>query len=101
MKFLLLIFFVFILTPFSSSFADEFTKVNSIKLIKEAEMKYKKALKVKNAWRDTKKLIKKAKSAHDKNEFKKSVTIAKKALNEAEMAIQQYEKQKDKYRFLD
>ena len=76
MKFLLLIFFVFILTPFSSSFADEFTEVNSIKLIKEAELKYKKALKVK-IWRDTKKLIKKAKSAHDKNEFKNQLLLQK------------------------
>ena len=34
-------------------------------------------------------------------DYKKSVMLAKKALNEANMAYQQYDKQKDKYRFLD
>ena len=33
--------------------------------------------------------------------YKKSVALAEKALNEANMAYEQYEKQKDKYRFLD
>ena len=51
--------------------------------------------------RDTKKIIKKAKKAHDKKDYKKSTVLAKKALNEANMAIEQYEKQKDNYRFLD
>ena len=63
--------------------------------------KYKKVLKVKNAWRDTKKIIKNAKKAHKNQDYKKSVTLAKKALNEANMSYEQYEKQKDKYRFLD
>ena len=36
-----------------------------------------------------------------KQNYEKSVTLAKKALNEANMAYEQYEKQKDKYRFLD
>ena len=34
-------------------------------------------------------------------DYKKSTVLAKKALNEANMAIEQYEKQKDNYRFLD
>ena len=58
-------------------------------------------LKLKNAWRDTKKIIKNAKKAHTQKDYKKSTTLAKKALNEANMALEQYEKQKDNYRFLD
>ena len=45
--------------------------------------------------------LKSAKKAHKKKDFKKSITLAKKALNEANMALEQYEKQKDNYRFLD
>ena len=56
---------------------------------------------MKNAWRDTQKIIKNAKKAHTKKDYKKSTTLAKKALNEANMALEQYEKQKDNYRFLD
>ena len=47
------------------------------------------------------KIIKNAKKAHKARDYKKSVTLAKKALNEANMAYEQYEKQKDNYRFLD
>ena len=81
--------------------ANEFDEQMSSEIIQEAENKYKKVLKVKNAWRDTKKIIKNAKKAHKEQDYKKSVTLAKKALNEANMAFEQHEKQKDKYRFLD
>ena len=81
--------------------ANQFDEQTSSQIIQEAEKKYKKVLKVKNAWRDTKKIIKNAKKAHKDQDYKKSVTLAKKALNEANMAYEQYEKQKDKYRFLD
>ena len=50
---------------------------------------------------DKGKIIKNAKKAHKEQNYEKSVTLAKKALNEANMAYEQYEKQKDKYRFLD
>ena len=90
-----------LITPFSISYGDQLSASDSIKIIKEAETKYKKVLKLKNAWRDTGKLIKQAKKAHDKKQFNKSVSIAQKALNEAEMAIQQHNKQKKNYRFLD
>ena len=81
--------------------ADQFDEKTSSEIIQEAEKKYKKVLKVKNAWRDTKKIIKNAKKAHKEQDYRKSVTLAKKALNEANMAYEQYYKQKDKYRFLD
>ena len=90
-----------ILMPISNIDANQFDEQTSSKIIQQAEKNYKKVLKVKNAWRDTKKIIKKAKKAHKEKDFKKYVTLAKKALNEANMAYEQYKKQKDNYRFLD
>ena len=90
-----------ILMPISNIDANQFDEQTSSKIIQQAEKNYKKVLKVKNAWRDTKKIIKKAKKAHKEKDFKKSVTLARKALNEANMAYEQYKKQKDNYRFLD
>ncbi len=97
------LFLVFIFSSFLALniSADQFDEQTSSKIIQEADEKYKKVLKVKNAWRDTKKIIKNAKKAHKEKNYEKSVTLAKKALNEANMAYEQYEKQKDKYRFLD
>ena len=99
-KVLLLSLFV-VLMPISNIEANQFDEQTSSKIIQQAEKNYKKVLKVKNAWRDTKKIIKKAKKAHKEKDFKKSVTLARKALNEANMAYEQYKKQKDNYRFLD
>ena len=82
-------------------YADQFDEQTSSEIIKQAEINYKKVLKVKNAWRDTNKIIKKAKKAHNNKDYEKSITLARKALNEANMAFEQYEKQKDNYRFLD
>ena len=97
------LFLVFIFSSFLvlNISADQFDEQTSSKIIQEAEKNYKKVLKVKNAWRDTKKIIKNAKKAHKEKNYEKSITLAKKALNEANMAYKQYEKQKDKYRFLD
>ena len=81
--------------------ASTYDKKTSAEIIKQAEDSYKKVLKVKNAWRDTKKIIKNAKKAHREEDYEKSITLGKKALNEALMAYEQYEKQKDNYRFLD
>ena len=99
-KVLILSLFV-VLMPISNIEANQFDEQTSSKIIQQAEKNYKKVLKVKNAWRDTKKIIKNAKKAHKEKDYKKSVTLAKKALNEANMAYEQYEKQKDNYRFLD
>jgi hypothetical protein len=89
------------IAPITSNSNETYDEPTSSKYIKQAETNYKKVLKVKNPWRDTKKIIKSAKRAHSKKDFKKSITLAKKALNEANMALEQYEKQKDNYRFLD
>ena len=101
MRFASILVFIFASSLALNVSANEFDEQMSSKIIQEAENKYKKVLKVKNAWRDTKKIIKNAKKAHKEQDYKKSVTLAKKALNEANMAFEQYEKQKDKYRFLD
>ena len=101
MRIPLFLVFVFASSLVLNVSANQFDEQTSNKIIQEAEKKYKKVLKVKNAWRDTNKIIKNAKRAHKEQNYKKSVTLAKKALNEANMAYEQYEKQKDKYRFLD
>jgi len=101
MKALFIFLVLIMMTPVVSHSADVYDEPTSSKYIKQAETNYKKVVKVKNPWRDTKKIIKSAKKAHNKKDFKKSITLAKKALNEANMALEQYEKQKDNYRFLD
>ena len=84
------LFLVFIFSSFLALniSADQFDEQTSSKIIQEAEKKYKEVLKVKNAWRDTKKIIKNAKKAHKEQNYEKSVTLAKKALNEANMAYE-------------
>ena len=101
MRIALFLVFIFASSSALNVSANQFDEQTSSKIIQEAEKKYKKVLKVKNAWRDTKKIIKNAKKAHKEQDYKKSVALAKKALNEANMAYEQYEKQKDRYRFLD
>ena len=101
MRKVLLVSLFMVLMPVSTIDANQFNEQASSKIIQQAEKNYKKVLKVKNAWRDTKKIIKSAKKAHKEKDYKKSVTLAKKALNEANMAYEQYKKQKDNYRFLD
>ena len=100
MRITLFLVFIFASSLALNVSANQFDEQTSSKIIQEAEKKYKKVLMVKNAWRDTKKIIKNAKKAHKDQDYKKSVTLAKKALNEANMAYEQYEKQKDTYRFL-
>ena len=101
MRITLFLVFIFTSSLALNVSANQFDEQTSSKIIQEAEKKYKKVLQVKNAWRDTKKMIKNAKKAHKDQDYKKSVTLAKKALNEANMAYEQYDKQKDIYRFLD
>tara|TARA_Y100000768_G_scaffold388512_1_gene384866 strand:+ start:156 stop:461 length:306 start_codon:yes stop_codon:yes gene_type:complete len=96
--FIILLFF---LIPSTNTLANPYDKKTSEEIIKQAEESYKKVLRVKNAWRDTKKIIKQAKKAHKEENYEKSTNLGKKALNEAKMAYEQYEKQKDNYRFLD
>ncbi len=70
-------------------------------LIKEAKSTNKIAIKLKNEWRDVRKLIKKASKAHADKDYKKSINFAEQALNQAKMSIEQHNKQKGNYRFLD
>ena len=86
---------------FSPMQASDATEQSSKKYISEAKRTYKQALKLNNAWRDTNKIIKKASKAHSKKNYEKSIGLAKQALNQAKMAIEQHNKQKDSYRFLD
>lgn len=83
------------------AYSAEDSKIVSERLIKEAKSAYNKALKANNAWRDTNKIIKKAQKAHKNMMYEKSISLAKQALNEGKMALEQYERQKDNYRFLD
>ena len=73
----------------------------SKKLLSEARSMNSKVIKLKNEWRDTRKLIKQANKAHNKKNYKKAIVFSKKALNEAKMALEQYKSQKDNYRFFE
>ena len=97
-KFLVLLVLITFISPIIASDA---TEQSSNQYIAEAKKTYKKALKLNNAWRDTGKIIKKASKAHSKKNYEKSVKLAREALNQAKMAIEQHNKQKDSYRFLD
>ena len=82
-------------------YADSNESVNSDQMIKKAQAKNKVAIKLKNEWRDTRKLIKSAKKAHANKDYVKALELAEEALNQATMAVEQRNSQKDKYRFLD
>ena len=93
---------IIILQFFSENLALSNTlEEKSSALIKEAKSTNKVAIKLKNEWRDVRKLIKKASKAHADKEYKKSINFAEQALNQAKMSIEQHNKQKDNYRFLD
>ena len=89
---------IFFLQPLLSAETNEEL---SNKLIKDAKRSYKQVVKLNNAWRDTHKIIKKAEKAHADKKYNKSKSLAKKALNQSKMAIEQHNSQKDNYRFLD
>ena len=82
-------------------FADNNQSMKSDQMIKKAQAKNKIAIKLKNEWRDTRKLIKSAKKAHANKDYAKALELAEEALNQATMAVEQHNSQKDKYRFLD
>ena len=71
MKGLNILIALILLVPALNIAANTYDQATSSKIIKEAEINYKKALKLKNAWRDTKKIIKKAKKAHNKGRLQK------------------------------
>ena len=82
-------------------YADNNQSMESDQMIKKAQATNKIAIKLKNEWRDTRKLIKSAKKAHAKKDYVKALELAEEALNQATMAVEQHSSQKDKYRFLD
>ncbi len=100
MKKIILIFLFFTITN-PLAYADSNMSSKSEEMIKKAQAKNKAAIKLKNEWRDTRKLIKKAKNEHSNKNYKKSLKLAEEALNQATMAIEQHNSQKNKYRFLD
>ena len=73
----------------------------SEKLLSEARSVNSKVKKLKNEWRNTRKLIKQAKKAHNKKNYEKAISFSKRALNEAKMALEQYKSQKNNYRFFE
>ena len=83
------------------TYADSNQSMKSDQMIKKAQAKNKIAIKLKNEWRDTRKLIKSAKKAHANKDYTKALELAEEALNQATMAVEQHNSQKDKYRFLD
>ena len=97
-RFIITLALILIVNPV---FAGDNDKVKSSQIIKEAKTVYKEVVKLNNAWRDTKKLIKKAIEAHSKKNYEKSISLANQALNQSKMAIEQHNRQKDNYRFLD
>lgn len=93
---------IIILHFFSENLALSNTlEEKSSALIKEAKSTNKVAIKLKNEWRDVRKLIKKASKAHADKNYEKSINFARQALNQAKMSIEQHNKQKNNYRFLD
>tara|TARA_A100001011_G_C14162147_1_gene778749 strand:+ start:77 stop:379 length:303 start_codon:yes stop_codon:yes gene_type:complete len=97
-KLFIFIITVFFIQPVISLGSDE---AISKELIENAKRSYKQVVKLNNPWRDTKKIIKKAEKAHNSKKYQKSIRLAKEALNQAQMAIEQHNSQKDSYRFLD
>ena len=97
-RFLIFLVLIIFISPIQAS---NDTEQSSKQYISQAKKTYKQALRLNNAWRDTSKIIKNASKEHAKKNYEKSVKLAKEALNQAKMAIEQHNKQKDSYRFLD
>jgi len=70
--------------------------------IKAAELSIKKAKKNKWVWRDTGKMLKKAKEANKKGDSGKAIKLANAAQAQAELAVKQYyfEKSQDRSKYL-
>ena len=97
--FFIIVLFYNLITPYSAHAESLEQKSNT--LIKEAKTTNKTAIKLNNEWRDVRKLIKQATKAHAEKKYEKSINLASQALNQAQMSIEQHNKQKDNYRFLD
>jgi len=71
------------------------TKNDALGAISAAEHQTKRAAKKFYEWRDTKKIIKKAKEALKKGEFDAAVKLANKAKKQSTLALEQYNEQKN------
>ncbi len=102
MKKLLVLFLLLFTTQFV--LAEKTGKTSeqmSQALISKAKSANDRAKKLKNEWRGTRKLIKSAKSFHKNKNYTKSIELAAEALNQANMAIEQHNKQKDSYHYFE
>lgn len=73
-------------------------KGTSADAIKGAEASIAKAKKVKWIWRDTEKMLKKAKEAEKQGDSKKAKKLAITARDQAELAVQQFNAEKSTYK---
>jgi len=89
MKKIQLILLAFLIAISSAVFAH--SQGEAQKAIAAAEAAYKKVADVKYAWRDTAKMIKKAKQALKAKDYKSAVSIAKKAEKQGQNALAQYQ----------
>ena len=78
MKALYTLIALMLLVPTHNIGANTYDEATSSKIIKEAEINYKKVLKLKNAWRDTNKIIKNAKKLILKEIIKNLLYLPKK-----------------------
>tara|TARA_Y100000590_G_scaffold453141_1_gene597615 strand:+ start:482 stop:790 length:309 start_codon:yes stop_codon:yes gene_type:complete len=102
MKKLLILFIFLCATQFAlAEKVDRSNEQMSQTLITKAKSANDRAKKLKNEWRGTGKLIKKAKNFHKKKNYTKSIELATEALNQANMAIQQHNKQKNSYHYFE
>ena len=71
------------------------TKNDAVGAISAAEHETRRAAKKFYEWRDTKKLIKKAKKALKKKDYDKAVKLANKAKTQSKLALQQWSEQRN------
>lgn len=71
------------------------TKDDAMNAITAAEQARKEAASVGYEWRDTGKIIKKAKAALQKGDYDTAIKLANKAKRQGILAVQQYEEQKN------
>ncbi len=88
MKKIIIVFATLLIMSYSHVFAGEL-KVEYEKMLVSAISAQKKAAAVGGEWRDVNKLIKKAKKAANKGQYKKAITFAKNAETQGKLGYQQ------------
>lgn len=95
MKKIMILAAVAVLTISACASGPTHTKNDATGAISAAEHETARAKKKNYEWRDTGKLIKKAKEALKKDDFDTAVKLANKAKDQSTMALAQYEEQKN------